>query len=201
MDNNANKNGSSCRVWDNSECAGTEFCQPRCPRFFDSEGRSVLIRPYRPTDWDDLQTMYSDVDAANSTLGVPPASVDEVKDWLANLIAVGWNLLAFDDDQAIGHVAIAPADANQPHLVVFVHPDDQNRGIGTELLKHLIAYAADRKHDALTLSVAVDNKEMLGVATNLSFDVTDRLPMEYSMKLSLEDPITQRVQRPPAERK
>jgi RimJ/RimL family protein N-acetyltransferase len=144
--------------------------------------------------------MYDDIDTTDGSLGVPPRSDDRLERWLSDLVENGWNLLALDGERVVGHVGIAPADADQPHLVIFVHPADQNRGIGTELLKHLIAYAADRSYDALALSVAADNDSMRSVASNLSFDVTERLPIEYTMKLPLDDPITERVQRPPLER-
>lgn len=78
--------------------------------------------------------------------------------------------------------------------MVFVRPTYQNRGIRSELLKQLIAYAENRGHDSLELSVARNNDRMLNAATNLGFDVIGRLLIHYSLQLSLEAPIARRVQ-------
>ncbi len=84
--------------------------------------------------------------------------------------------------------------------MIFVDDDYQHRGIGTELLKHVVATAGDRDHGALRLTVTRDNRRAIDVYRNVAFDVTAREPMAIAMRLSLDDPVADRVQRPPAER-
>ncbi len=188
-----------CNVWDNSDCEGTPLCPPRCPRFTDSEGVPLLIRPYRDEDRESLVTMYDEIDSYSRTMGLPPTTVPQIEDWLDKLADDGWNLVAVDDE-VVGHVGVAPADATDPKFVIFVHSEHQDRGIGTELVKHVIAYAEDRGHDAVTLEVSKGNRRAISVYENVGFCVEERLRSDLEMELSLADPVAERVQRPPAYR-
>ncbi|MFD1598555.1 GNAT family N-acetyltransferase [Halobellus rarus] len=191
---------SRCTYWDPSECTGTPFCPPRCPRFIDGEETPLLVRRYEDREFDAVVRMYEDLDPANRTMGLPPANRDRLEQWLTRLTENGWNLVAVDDDRVVGHVGVVPATTEDPQFVIFVHDDYQNRGVGSELIKHLIASAADRGHDALQLDVAKENRRAISVYRNVDFEVTERKATGLSMELSLDAAIVEAVQRPPAER-
>ena len=133
-------------------------------------------------------------------MGLPPANRDRLEQWLTKLTENGWNLVAVDDDRVVGHVGVVPASTEDPQFVIFVHDDYQNRGVGSELIKHLIASAADRGHEALQLDVAKENRRAISVYRNVDFEVTERKATGLSMELSLDAAIVEAVQRPPAER-
>lgn len=200
MSTRSDSAGTACNVWDNSACEGTPYCPPRCPRFEGKDGTPLLVRPYESDDRDALVSMYADLDQYSRAMGLPPATVPQIDDWLERLCANGWNLIALDGDRAIGHVAVVPADASAPEFLIFVHQDYQNDGVGTELIKQLVAYAADRDHSGLTLEVSKGNKRAITVYQNVGFDVAKRKLSELEMELDLEDSFVERLQRPPAER-
>lgn len=152
---------TACDGWDNSACEGTPLCPARCPRFIDSEGFPVPIKPFDETDMSRLMTMYMDLDEDQQTMGLPPVSRGAIETWLGSLTEEGWNLVALVEDRIVGHMGVAPATAHEPQFVVFVHQAYQNRGIGTELVKQLIAYAADREYEALRLNVTPDNEQAI----------------------------------------
>ncbi|ELY50916.1 GNAT family N-acetyltransferase [Natronolimnohabitans innermongolicus] len=189
---------NACRGWDNSNCEGTKHCPPRCPRYIDKTGTPVLIRPYEDDSLESLLAMYDAVET--STMALPPSDPDARETWLRQLTADGWNLVAICDDRIVGHVAVAPASASEPEFVIFVHPDYQNRGIGTELLEHVVAHAADRNHEELHLNVARERKQAITVYEKVGFDVTSTNVMDLEMALPLEEPLVTLVQRPPADR-
>ena len=191
---------SRCDYWNPSECTGTPFCPPRCPRFVDGEETPLLVRRYEEKEFDAVVRMYEGLDPTNRTMGLPPASRERLEQWLTNFTEDGWNLVAVDDDRVVGHVGVVPATAEDPQFVIFVHDDYQNRGVGSELIRHLIASAADRGHDALQLDVAKENRRAISVYRNVDFEVTERKGMGLSMELSLDAAIAEAVQRPPAER-
>ncbi|MFB6089649.1 MAG: N-acetyltransferase family protein [Halobellus sp.] len=191
---------TECRYWDPSECTGTALCPPRCPRFVDGEGVPLLVRRYEADDFDALVEMYEDLDSRNRTMGLPPGSRNRIEEWLTRLTDEGWNLVVADDDRIVGHVGVVPASTDEPQFVIFVHDDYQNRGVGSELIRHLIAYADDRGHDALRLDVSKGNRRAISVYRNVDFEVTERKRSELAMQLSLDEPIAEDVQRPPAER-
>ncbi|MFB6268310.1 MAG: N-acetyltransferase family protein [Halobacterium sp.] len=190
----------ACSAWDNGDCEGTPYCQPRCPRAFDDDGRPFVVRPVEAGDTDGLVSMYDAMSAETSTLGLPPRTRERTERWLAGLRGDGVNLVAVADGQVVGHAAAAPADDPDPELVVFVHPAHRGRGVGTELLKHLIAHVDDRGCASLRLTVSEDNDRAVHVYDNLGFDVSERLRAELRMRLSLDDPLVDLVQRPPARR-
>jgi GNAT superfamily N-acetyltransferase len=200
MPADADDTAAACSAWDNSRCEGTAHCQPRCPRAFDDDGRPFVVRPRTDGDRDGLLAMYDDVSAETSTLGLPPLTRRQTERWLDGLAADGTNLLAVAEGRIAGHAAAVPADSPNPELVVFVHPEHRGRGVGSELLKQLVAYAAADDHESLTLLVDEDNRRAVHVYDNIGFDVADRLRDELKMVLDLEAPISDRVRRPPADR-
>ncbi|NUB90965.1 GNAT family N-acetyltransferase [Haloterrigena sp. SYSU A558-1] len=186
--------------WDHSSCEGTVDCPPRCPRATDDRGVPFLVRPYRPADFESLVELYDSLDESAATMGLPPFTRPRIEAWLAELTSNGWNLIALLDDRTVGHVAVTPADDPDPEFVVFVDTDVQNRGIGGELLKQLIAYADDRDHEALSLDVSTDNRRAVTVYENVGFETIEESALNRTMRLPLDDPIADRVRRPPAER-
>ncbi|MFC6763762.1 hypothetical protein [Natrinema soli] len=62
--------GTACTVWDNSECEGTPYCLPRCPRFEGKDGAPLLVRPYESDDRDALVSMYGDLDQYSRPMGL-----------------------------------------------------------------------------------------------------------------------------------
>ncbi|WP_226481095.1 GNAT family N-acetyltransferase [Natrinema amylolyticum] len=189
-----------CSYWDNDECVGTARCPPRCPRFTDERGVPSLVRPYRTDDFEALAAMYEDFDESVATMGLPPFTRSRIEDWITELTSDGWNLVAVSSDRIVGHLAVTPASALDPEFVVFVHTDFQNRGIGEELLKQLVAYADAGGHEALRLTVANENQRAISVYENIGFETVDQSALNTEMQLSLERPLTDRVQRPPADR-
>lgn len=192
--------GAACSAWDNARCEGTPYCQPRCPRAFDDAGRPFLVRPFDADDRAGLLAMYDAMTAGASTLGLPPRTRERTERWLDALADDALNLVARADGRIVGHVAAAPAAASDPELVAFVHPEYRGRGVGTELLKHLVAHADDRGAASLRLTVADENERAVHVYDNLGFDVTERLREALTMTLDLGAPLADRVKRPPAYR-
>lgn len=160
----------------------------------------MLVRPYESADFDALVGMYADLDGHSRTMGLPPATVPNIEDWLERLLEMGWNLVALDGDRIAGHVAVVPAESADPEFVVFVHQDYQNRGVGSELVAQLVAHADDRGHSELTLEVSTGNRRAITVYQNVGFDVVERQVMDLTMALDLQEPIVDQVQQPPAAR-
>lgn len=192
----------ACGGWDNSECRGTPYCPPRCPRFETKTGVPLIVRPSEPDDLDPLVRMYDDFDQYSRSLGLPPNGTSRIESWLERLTSTGWNLVAFDGDRAVGHVAVVPSESADRRwkFIVFVHQEYQNEGVGSEMLKQLVAYADERDGNELALEVSTGNERAITVYKNIGFEVLERGLSELSMTLELQPPLTRRVRRPPAER-
>ncbi|MBX0325336.1 GNAT family N-acetyltransferase [Halomicroarcula sp. F13] len=200
MNENVAETNSACTGWDNSSCEGTEYCPPRCPRFVDKEGVPRIARRFEPADFDAVVDMYDGLDSYSRTQGIPPATRSQIKKWISSLVENGLNLVVEDDSRIIGHAAAVPASASAPELVIFLHQSARNRGIGSELLKHLIAHADDQGRDGLTLNVSCGNSRAITVYENIGFDEIERTKTDIEMELSMDEPIVDRVQLFPAQR-
>lgn len=197
--------GDACSHWDHSGCVGNPACPPRCPRYVDREGTAYVIRPLEGVDRDPLVEMYDSMTAISRTMGLPPSSRPAIEEWLDGLVDRGWNLVARDGDRVVGHVGVAPGGAEEPQFVIFVHDDRQNRGLGTELVNQMVAYAADRAYEALTLSVSKGNRRAIHVYRNVGFEPAGEggeidADVDLEMRLPLTHPVAERVRLPPAER-
>lgn len=192
--------GSCDGVWNNGECEGSPYCPPRCPRFTDKEGTPLLVLPYDPSDREPLLDMYDAFPDYDRAQGLPPHNRERTAQWIESLVDRGSNLLARCGGSVIGHIGVVPMSSESPELVVFVHPDWQGRGIGTELLKQAIAHVSADGREALRLEVMSDNRTALAVYQNIGFDVVERTFNELEMELPLDLPIAAEVQLPPARR-
>lgn len=160
----------------------------------------LVVRPYRQSDAAALEAMYDEIAAETRTMGLPPATPADRLQWLDALRAGGWNLVALDGERVVGHVAVAPLAAAEPDLVVFVREAYRGRGVGTELLEQLVAYAAAGEYDAVSLDVAADNERALAVYERLGFEVADRTVAGLSMRLPLTESVAAAVSGPPVAR-
>lgn len=199
--------GNTCEYWVPSNCEGTRHCPPRCPRFVDDRGKAWLIRPYEPSDREALIGTYLDFDPGQRAQGLPPRTEREIENWLEYLLEEGCNFVAGAGDRVVGHVVYTPTDARVPELAVFVHQDYQNRGIGTELCRHVVATAAAADRDALVLQVKPGNTPAIRMYDTLGFERVDRPAAEdgtvgaghaFEMRLPLSPSAAVDAQQPPA---
>ncbi|WP_253736686.1 GNAT family N-acetyltransferase [Halohasta salina] len=185
--------------WDATDCAGTEHCPPRCPRFVDAEGARWTLRSAGPADADELAAMYAAFGAADRAQGIPPAVDHRRQEWVEMLLEEGNNIVAEGADGLVGHVVYTPVDDAQPELAVFVHPDFHNRGIGTELCKQIAAAAIAADREALELHVEPSNRAAISVYQRIGFE---EAPADHGLRmvLPLDDRVAATVTAPPADR-
>ncbi|SNZ06667.1 Acetyltransferase (GNAT) family protein [Natronoarchaeum philippinense] len=194
-----------CSAWTPGACEGTPHCPPRCPRFVDHEGQSWTIEPPREGDRAALAEMYDDFDPSQRAQGVPPIGDDRIASWLDGLLDDGCNFVARSGEQVVGHAVYVATDDPEPELAVFVHQDYQNRGLGTELCRHLIATAAAADRRALVLEVEPTNQNAIAVYEKLGFERVQqrtaddplRRSRSFEMRLPLTDDRAASTQRPP----
>lgn len=197
---------NACDRWDASRCEGTVHCPPRCPRFVDKRGEPWLITPYRPAIREPLIAMYRDFAPGERAQGVPPLDDDRIESWLDRLLDEGCNFVAASNGTVAGHATYTPSDAAEPELAVFIHQEYQNRGLGTELCKHVVATAAAADREALVLEVEPRNHVAIGIYEKLGFERAEsssanddrRLRADaFRMRNPLTEPTAAATQHPP----
>lgn len=76
---------------------------------------------------------------------------------------------------------------------MFVRSTHHDGGIGSELVRHAIAHAADAGHRALVLDVERRNRRATHVYERLGFVRTSGAAVEMRMRLALTDPVADRA--------
>lgn len=185
--------------WDNSACTGSPYCRPRCPRFVDKQGGTWTLRPAGETDLERLVELYDAFGPADRSMGIPPAVDHRRRSWIETLLSEGHNIVAEGSDGLVGHVVYTPGDDDRPELAVFVHPDRQDRGIGTELCAQAAAHAVEADCTALELHVDQRNRAAVAVYRRLGFEVVDA-DHTLHMALELDESVAATVCAPPADR-
>lgn len=191
--------GPDAGGWDHTKCTGTTGCPARCPRFVDKTGTPMLIRPGADGALEALVDFYDDYPSRDRSMSLPPLTRPQIESWVERLSRRGRSILAHHDGQLVGHVAYVRTDEGEPELIVFIDSDYQNRGLGTELCRQVMAHAADDGHPALRLHVDEDNERALAVYESLGFQEVDREGKRIEMRIALEEELVERVQAPPAE--
>lgn len=112
-------------------------------RFHDAKARLIEIRAWTPDDWTALTALYDAFFAPGDRVrALPPLNAPQRASWLEELIARGPNLVARAGNRIVGHAALVAYDGGTSHeLVLFVHPDYREAGVGAALLDTLLQLA------------------------------------------------------------
>ena len=154
----------------------------------DKRGDRVSIVPYDERHYDRVVEMYREYPTEHRSHGLPPVLEDELHEWLAELEARGRTFVGLLDDEVVGHAAYTPLDAPRPDFVVFVDPDYQGRGIGTELVDHVVQNIAAEGFDGAVSFVDRDNESAIHVYEKIGFEDVERDRLVVRMRLDLTEP-------------
>jgi len=164
---------------------GAETELPRPPKTFtDEKGRSVTVEAYEDGDDEPLVEMYAAFGSESRSQGVPPRTKPEIRTWLSNLTENGLNVVAWHDDRAVGHAVLVPYE-DTSELAIFVHPDYQRAGIGSQLIRVLLGYGRDSDLESVWLTVSRSNKIARELYESVGFETVTRDRVELEMELAL----------------
>jgi RimJ/RimL family protein N-acetyltransferase len=139
------------------------------------DGRTVLIREFRIEDKEKLIEMYESLSDEAVRWGLPPYNRERIeRGWLSNLqniIAV----VALYENKIVGHAQVFKF----PHarrkgtgdLVIYLHQNFLNVGLGTALLTKLIELAKKERLHRIGLHVIADNKQAIYLYKKFGFRI------------------------------
>jgi putative acetyltransferase len=139
------------------------------------DGRIVKIRKFRISDKEKLIEMYESLSDEAVRWGLPPYNRERLeKGWLSNLqnlIAI----VAFYKDKIVGHAQIFkfpnPRRKGTGDLIIYLHQDFHNVGLGTAMLTKLIELANEEGLHRVGLDVIADNKPAIRLYQKFGFKV------------------------------
>lgn len=146
------------------------------------DGRKVLLKELRLEDKEKLIQMYSSLSRDAVQWGMPPYTREVVERWLSSIHDL-ISIVAVYDDKFVGHAQIF----RFPHLrrkgtgdlIIYLHQDFHNVGLGTAMLSKLIKIAKEKGFRRIGLRVVADNKRAIHVYQKLGFKVEGVMKDSY----------------------
>lgn len=157
---------------------------PRPPHSVtDAEGRDLVVRVHgdEPAP---LADCYGHFDDDSRAQGIPPRSVDRRREWIDDLLESPYNVVAWDGDAAVAHGVLMPHD-DTAELAIFVRPDHQSAGVGTETVRCLLGHGRAGGLEHVHLVVEPSNTVAVRLYRTVGFAVTARHRGEYEMAREL----------------
>ena len=137
-------------------------------------GKTVIIRRFSLKDKEKLIEMYASLSNEAVQWGMPPYTREKLERWFANLENY-ISLVALYDNRIVGHAQIYknphPRRKGTGSLIIYIHQDFHNVGLGTSMLEQLLKLAREEKMHRLTLWVVADNKRAIHLYKKMGFKI------------------------------
>lgn len=146
----------------------------------DDDGRNLTVRLFRPSDREELTNMYARFREHDRAQGIPPTDEPDIHDWLDELLD-GEHIVVVYEGRIVGHAGLLPC-GDCAELLVFVDPAYCDAGIGTRLLRSLLARHDRRDGSPVRLSVERDNQPAISLYRKFGFEVCSRQRRELVME-------------------
>lgn len=158
---------------------------PNLPHVFtDAADRAILVDRYDEDDVAALIEMYEAFDPIHRAQGLPPVGEPNIRDWLDGVLR-GVSILAWHENDPIGHAMFIP-DGNGGHeLAVFVRGAYHDAGIGSTLLRTGLEYLRSTGGQRVWLAVSRGNDPARHLYQKLGFTVDDSCHLELEMSRDL----------------
>lgn len=171
-----------------TEIAGPYEAPPRETE--DRDGRRIEVRRY-DDEFERLIDMYRAFDPEDRAQGIPPANESAIRNWLEQLLGdgadTGINVVAWHDDEPIGHAMLIPDRHGAYELAIFVLHEYQGSGIGTELIEALLGAGREEGVERVWLTVERWNTPATALYRKVGFESTGDGGFEIEMAARLVD--------------
>jgi len=152
----------------------------------DNLGYSFGVGPCSTEDFSALVEMYSIFSPKPASQGLPPKDPEVCYNWVKLLFATGKNFLAWRNDRVIGHAALVPdPNGKSGEFIIFVHQNDRNLGVGTEVTRLTLEGARKLAFDSVWLTAENSNFIAIKLYRNFGFQCRDENIDERIMLLKL----------------
>jgi ribosomal protein S18 acetylase RimI-like enzyme len=144
------------------------FRRPPCS-FTDDEDREIEVRRFE-NDTDALVEMYNQMAPSDRSQGIPPRTESRRESWVETLADGGMNVVAWHDQDAVGHAVLMPMDDERWELAIFVRSDYQHAHIGSNLIGCLLGWGQKEGVEKVWLSVERYNDTALSLYEKVGFE-------------------------------
>ena len=151
-------------------------------------GSEILVREYTFEDFGALVEMYKDFEPKRIAQGLPPPDTPRIAHWLDRLQHKSRAIVALDGRRIIGHVILCPISTIAVEYTIFVHQDYRCRGLGEEMTRLALDFAAKMGFTDVLLCTEVTNHPAMSLYRKLGFRITSVDGDECEMSISVLAP-------------
>ena len=152
----------------------------------DKSGRPFEIGIAGVEDSPSVLEMYRIFSPKPASQGLPPEDPETCHYWVKKLFETGQNFLAWRGESVIGHAALVPdLQGNSGEFVIFVHQNQRNLGIGTELSRFTLEKSTQIGFKSVWLTVNVLNSIAVKLYKKVGFRYCDTENYERTMRVTL----------------
>ena len=154
--------------------------------FTDKKGIKVEFRPCQSDDTEMLWEMFSTLSENSVSNLIPPFTRERVKGWTSNIdynkVLAIVAVIEEDQKRIIGDASLKfnsnEDSKHKAELGIAVHDKYQNKGIGTDLLRHLLNIAKMKKLRKVWLEVVTSNTIAIHIYKKAGFRIEGKLIKE-----------------------
>ncbi len=133
-----------------------------------------------------LVSMYDAFSPKAVTQGLPPAGESARLKWIENLLSLGLNFVAWQEERIIGHASVILDDLRENgEYLIFVDHTVRNRGVGTLLTTLALDRAKSMGLKTIWLTVEALNFRAIKLYKKMGFIFCDSGERERTMILHL----------------
>jgi len=138
------------------------------------DNREVIIRFLTPDDEDGLYQMFSSMSEMALEWSMTPYTLEVIQRWISNLQNL-IPLIAEHSNKVVGYAAIYkfphPRRKGVGDLVIYLHQDFHNIGLGTAMTEKLLQLAKKENLHKIELQVVADNKVAIHLYEKFGFKI------------------------------
>lgn len=138
------------------------------------DGKEVTIRFLTAEDKEKFLEMFASMSEEALKWGMPPYTREIIERWISNIPNL-IPLVAEDNNRMVGYAAIYklphPRRRGVSDLVMYLHQDFHNVGLGTAMLNYLLELARKEGLHRVGLHVIADNKIAIHLYEKFGFKV------------------------------
>jgi RimJ/RimL family protein N-acetyltransferase len=154
----------------------------------DRAGEPVSVRPYRPSDRDELERFYEEFEPQRAAQGLPPTGRARIARWLQGVLPRGIHLVARRGETLIGHALVVPSPgrADTAEYAVFLDQRERGKGLGVELTRAAIDLARDAGFTSLWLTVEPANRAAVRAYERVGFRFRPATRYSHEAEMTLD---------------
>lgn len=155
--------------------------------FTDKYGEKFIIRPANKKDYSLILKMYDMFEPKESAQGLPPADPERRKNLVLKILDESLSVISEIGSTVAGHIGLIDIEPGiRSEMLVVIHQDWQDRGLGSAMVSLLLELARHCGYYKIWMTVDTRNRKIIKVCQKHGFKFVGPLDLEREMEIILK---------------